>query len=364
VTARPHEAGLAPASRAGGHPPLVIANPAARSGRTRGEIEAIVAALQARIGAVDLALTEHAGQGTELAARAVAEGRPLVVSVGGDGVLNEVVNGLLALGAEEGEAAAPHGGVPASQASPVPPQPPLSAASPENLPALGIVSAGTGGDFGRSLGLAPTREAYLDAIAAGHERAIDVGRARFVAGGGREVERCFVNVLSAGIGGLVDRYTAAMPAVVPGRLAYGAATVGAVFGCRRRRILCRATLADGSAFERVLTTYAVVVANGHTFGGGMRVAPAARVDDGLLDVILIETPTKLTMLRHFLSIYRGEHLTKPGVSAFACTRVAFLPTEEDRPAARDHFPLDVDGDALGDVPLSVEVCPARLRVLA
>ena len=328
-------------------PPLVIANPAARSGRTRGEIETIVTELEARIGQVDLALTEYAGHATALAARAVVEGRPLVVSVGGDGVLSEVVNGLLAApvgsGADEGGAPAP---------------------TPDALPLLGIVSAGTGGDFGRSLGIAPQREAYLRAIAGGRERLVDVGRARFVGNGGRTIERSFVNVLSAGIGGLVDRYTAAMPAMVPGRVAYGAATLAAIAACRRRRILCRATLGDGSAFERVLDTHAVVVANGHTFGGGMRVAPAARVDDGLLDVILIETRTRLTMLRYFLSIYRGGHLTAPGVSAFACTKVELLPADEGRHAPGSYFPLDVDGDALGDLPLEIEVVPRRLRVLA
>jgi diacylglycerol kinase (ATP) len=328
--------------------PLVIANPAARRGRTRGEIEAIVTALQARIGAVDLALTEHAGHATELATRARAEGRALVIGVGGDGVLSEVINGLLRRPDASDTAGT------AAAASP----------AAETLPTLGIVAAGTGGDFGRSLGIAPERTAYLDAIAGGRTRLVDLGRAYFVGSDGLAVERYFVNVLSAGIGGLVDRYTAAMPAAVPGRAAYGAATVGAVVTCRRRRILCRATLADGSALERVLTTYAVVIANGHTFGGGMKVAPAARVDDGLLDVILIETPTKLTMLRHFLSIYRGEHLTKPGVSAFACTKVELRAADGGQSGAGDFFPLDVDGDALGDVPLTVEVSPARLRVLA
>ncbi len=333
-------------------PPLVIANPAARSGRTHLEIEAT--ALRERIGPVDLALTRHAGHATTLARGAVAEGRRLVISVGGDGVMSEVVDGLLT----------PKGPAPRSSE---PGAPASFQAQALSTPALGIVAAGTGGDFRRSLGLGPGRDAYVGAIAAGRERLVDVARACFVGHDGCGVRRHVVNVLSAGIGGLVDRYTAAMPAAVPGRLAYGGAALAAVVACRRRRLLCRATLADGRSVERRLWSHAVVVANGHTFGGGMRVAPDARVDDGLLDVVVLEPPTRLTLLHYFLSIYRGEHLTKPGVSTFRCTRVELLPWDEERPAGaprRDLFPLDVDGDALGDIPLSVEVLPARLRVLA
>ena len=340
-------------------PPLVIANPAAHGGRARDEVEAIVTALQERIGAVDLALTEHAGHASALARRAVLERRTLVVSVGGDGVLNEVVNGLLT-------APTPGGRAQAAPSRRTPGGPP----DPDALPALGLVAAGTGGDLGRSLGIAAQRDAYISAVAHGRPRPVDVGLARFRGPDGSQTERFFVNVLSAGIGGLVDRYAAALPATVPGRAAYGVAALAAVAACRRRRLRCRAVLGDGSVLERELHTYAVVVANGHTFGGGMRVAPAARVDDGLFDVVLFEPPSKLTLVRHFPTIYSGRHLTKPGVSSFTCRRLELSPCPATAAAPAPHdlrrelFPLDVDGDALGDLPLAVEVWPRCLRVLS
>ena len=308
--------------------PLVIANPAARSGRTEGQLPLLLDELRASIGAVDVELTAHPGHATELAAQAVADGRELVVSVGGDGVLNEVVNGLLT---------GPRGDV----------TPPLPAAA---LPRLGILAAGTGGDFGRSLGIEPERAAYIETIARGRERLIDAGLARFaprrrddmavlrgftMSGhrlrrrthpratppdgpqrSGLLAERYFLNVLSAGIGGLVDRYAAAMPAAVGGRAAYGLATMAAVVTCHRRKLLLTATLPGGSTTSRPFDGYALVIGNGQTFGGGMRVAPDARPDDGLLEVLTFETPTKFTMVRHFLSIYSGDAPHEAGCGPF------------------------------------------------
>ncbi len=289
---------------------------------------------------------------------------------------------------------------------------------PPALPRLGILATGTGGDFGRSLGIAPAREAYLEALARGRERLVDVGRARFAPrrhddsrtqrhlrmmphklrgarhpmhpgeqaagasqrpsrpadvpqGSSLMVDRYFVNVLSAGIGGLVDRYAAAMPAAAGGRLAYGLAALAAVVTCRRRRLILTATLPDGSTSAAAFDGYALAIGNGHTFGGGMRVAPDASPFDGVLEVVTFETPTKPTMLRHFLSLYKGEHLTKPGVAHFAAIRLELRAAAGERPdAARpaapppgDLFPLDIDGDNLGDLPLTVEVVPRALRVL-
>jgi len=328
--------------------PLVIANPGAGRGRTGRELTALLEPLRRALGDIDVALTTHTGHATELAAAAAR--RSLVVSLGGDGTLSEVVNGLL-------------GGA----------QSPPAAAS---LPRLGIVAAGTGGDFGRALGIPARFQDYVAAVAGSAERTVDVGWARFTDGAGQPTRRLWINVLSAGIGGLVDRYAAAAPALLPGRIAYAQATLRAIVACRRVPLRCRTLLPDGRSAERVLNAYAVAVCNGSTFGAGMRVAPMAQPDDGLLEVITFETATKLRMALRLTTLYAGRHLRQPGVAHFTCRSLSLEPIRpwetghrpdgQRRPAAAPPslglFPLDVDGDALGDVPLEVGLLPRALRV--
>jgi diacylglycerol kinase family enzyme len=286
-------------------------------------------------------MTSEARQATDLAAAAADERRPLVVSVGGDGTLHEVVNGLMqtrrARPGARGETA--------------------------DLPSLGVIATGTGGDFGRTLGIPGRTADHIAVLAAGAERTVDVARARFLGGDGTPRERWWINVLSAGVGGLVDRYSAAAPAFLSGRLAYAQATLRGIVMCRRVLLRCRAVLPDGAKVERVVDSHAVVICNGRTFGGGMNIAPMARPDDGLLEVIVLETRTRLRLIAKLGTVYKGTHLREPGVSHFSCRSLQLSPVQT-APAGRQRFPLDVDGDPLGDVPLAVTVVPGALRVRA
>ena len=215
--------------------PLVIANPASGSGRTGRGLPRLIAAVRDAVGDLDVAETGRRGDATALAAAAARDRRPLVIGLGGDGTLDEIVNGLL--GAPPAPAA--------DRRATREPRPDAAA-----LPALGIVGTGTGGDYGRSLGIPHELGAYLAALAGGAERAVDVGWARFPDLDGHPVERYWINVLSAGLGGLVDRYTAAAPAFVGGRLAYAQATLRAIVTCRRVKLVCSYVDADGERRER------------------------------------------------------------------------------------------------------------------
>ena len=331
--------------------PLVIVNPKAGRGRTGRDLSHVLQALRGAIGEVDVVPTSGPNAASTLAAGAVAARRPLVVSVGGDGTLSEVADGLVRGIAADGRGAAASGGT-AEEAGRRP-------------PALGLVATGTGADFGRTLGIAPRIEAYLAAIAGGAERDLDVGVARFTGNDGRPAERYWVNVLSAGVGGLVDRYAATAPAFLGGRVAYGQAAVRGIVVCRRLRLRCAHVLPDGTAAERVLDTHAVAVCNGTTFGGGMHIAPMARADDGLLEVVAFETRTRWRLVGRFLTVYAGTHTDEPGVNHFSCRSLRLEPLAAPQPAPRGGlFPLDVDGEALGDVPLEVELLPRALRVRA
>jgi putative FmdB family regulatory protein len=153
--------------------------------------------------------------------------------------------------------------------------------------------------------------------------------------------------------------------------ACGGRTVTQVFsgfrvGISRTRLTCTYVDPQGVRRELPVDGHAVAICNGRTFGGGMRIAPMAQLDDGLLDVILFQTRTRLRLVRRFGTVYAGTHLLEPGVDHFTCRELELRPAgpvSSSRPRA-GLFPLDVDGDALGDVPVAAGVVPAALRVRA
>ena len=328
--------------------PLVIANPAAGRGRTGRDLAPLLRSIRDAVGDLDVAETGRRGDAEALAAAAARDGRPLVVGLGGDGTLDEIVNGLFAAPGASSAVA----GLPGRAAA--------------TLPALGIVGTGTGGDFGRSLGIPHELGAYLAALRGGAERAVDVGWARFTGLDGRPVERYWLNVLSAGIGGLVDRYTAIAPAFLGGRLAYAQATLRAIVACRRVKLVCTYVDPEGERRELPVDAHAVAVCNGRTFGGGMNIAPMARLDDGLLEVIVFQTKTRWRLVGRLRTVYAGTHVLEPGVDHFTCRELELRPagTPAVRRPRAGLFPLDVDGDALGDVPVAVGVARGALRVRA
>jgi YegS/Rv2252/BmrU family lipid kinase len=305
--------------------PFVIVNPRSgggRAGRTFPEVRAV---LERRLGAIDVARTARPGHAIDLARDAAKGGAELVIGVGGDGTMHEVANGVLdaATGA-----------------------------------AVGYVGQGTGGDFRRSLGIDHRLDAYVDAIASGQARHIDAGKLRYRAHDGSTRTRWFVNIVSAGVGGLVDRYVASTSKAFGGKAAYLWASARAVAVSQRGRLRCDVSLA-GERHTRELDSYMIAVCNGRYFGGGMHVAPMAKVDDGRFEVVSLDAGGKLAFSLFSRQIYEAKHLGAPGVQHFACDRVAIDIQNE---SARGVFLLDVDGEPLGGLPLEVEVVSKALTL--
>jgi len=326
--------------------PLLIVNPA--SGKLAGgrKLARFAAAVERVLGDVDFEATERRGHAIDLARRGVAEGRETIVAVGGDGTLHEVVNGVM-------------------QALPAAGETPAAGSASPTSPRVGLIGLGTGSDFARSLGIGRSLDEHLAVIAAGRTRTIDLLRVGFHDHAGRPVTRHVVNVLSAGPGGLVDRYVQLVPALAGGRLAYGLAAAWALVECPRAELRLRlwglAGHESGEIVERGLSTYLLGVCNGAVFGGGMRLAPGASPDDGLLDVVSIAPRSKWVVARHLLKVYRGRHLAVAGVELLRCRG---LDVELLDPALATRFTLDVDGEPLGRLPLRVELVPAALEILA
>ncbi|MCK6544997.1 diacylglycerol kinase family lipid kinase [Myxococcota bacterium] len=292
----------------------LIANPAARGGALAAELDAIASKVRAVVGAVHVAKTEAPGDATTLAVDAVAAGATRVLSLGGDGTHNEVVEGLMR--------AQPHGA------------------------SLGILPAGTGGDLRRSL-----RHGSIDALVAALPtlvpRRIDVGRATW----GDGVSRCFVNLASCGVSGLVDRRVNASSKRL-GAASFALATVRAIVAFRAPRV--RVTI-DGDELEP-RTIDLVAACNGRYAGGGMCFAPSAELDDGLLDVVVIDHAPALRSLVDLPKLYRGR---LAGVGRVTLRRAKVVTVEPLEGTA----PLDLDGESPGDAPVQFRVEPGALALL-
>jgi YegS/Rv2252/BmrU family lipid kinase len=250
--------------------------------------------------------------------------------MGGDGTINEVVNGFFAEGGDHA---------------------PLSL-SPEA--AFGVLPAGTGGDFIRTTGTSRQLAAAARALASARPRAIDVGRLSFVADDGRPAVRHFINIASFGISGLVDRYVNRSSKVLGGRASFFLSTARASLAYRNPR--CRITVDDGAPVEQGI--YNVAVANGRYFGGGMKVAPDAVLDDGRFDVVTIGDAGFVTMLTQGTRIYSGTHLSLDFVHVARGKKVLA------EPLGLAEVLLDVDGEAPGRLPATFEILPGGIQLRA
>ncbi|GAC1572055.1 MAG: diacylglycerol kinase family lipid kinase [Polyangiales bacterium] len=301
--------------------------------------------IERTLGKVEVQMTSHAGHAITLARDAANAGSPLVVAVGGDGTFSEVVNGIMQSGKssreEMGEGASP-----------------IESSRPST--AVGVIAQGTGGDFRRTLGIEHRLDRYLDALSSGRTRAIDVGKLRYRAFDGATRERYFVNILSAGMGGLVDRYVSEGSSRWGGKAAYFAASVRALARIERGNLRCRVTL-DAVTTERNLATYVLAICNGRYFGSGMHVAPTAQLDDGVFDVVSIGGASKAGFALTSRKIYQGAHLGAPEVDHFRCQAIDIDLMNGD---ASSEFPLDVDGEALGGLPLSVSIVKKAVTLRA
>lgn len=311
--------------------PLVVVNPRSGGGAAGRSFNAVRGTIERALGAVDVAMTERPGHGIDLAREGAALGHPLVIALGGDGTIHEVVNGLLQ--AKSGGYGTKADGV-----------------------QLGIIGQGTGGDFCKTLGIEHRLDRYIEAIASGRQRALDVGR---FSGGGKE-GHYFFNILSAGMGGLVDRYVATAPRLLGGRAAYFGASLKALVNARLGNLRCTITT-DDTAEEHVLRSFMVAICNGKYFGGGMKVAPMAEIDDGTFEIVALGATSKLGFAMTSGSIYSGDHMRHATTVHLRARKLRLDLVNDD---ARDRFLLDVDGEPMGSLPLDIECIPRALTVRA
>jgi diacylglycerol kinase (ATP) len=259
---------------------------------------------------LELVTTEDAAQMTQLARRAATQGADRVLVAGGDGAMHHAIQGLVGTDC-----------------------------------ALGIVPIGTGNDLARALDLDSDPRRAAEAALNGEPRRIDLGRIG---------DRYFVGVAGLGFDTEVNEYVRDRCERLRGRWAYPWAVLRTLGGFQPPRLKIEH---DAGAWEGRAVLAAL--ANSPFFGGGMRIAPAARLDDGLLDLIIIERIPKLKLVLLFPRVYSGSHVRHP--------RVRTLRTPGATLRADRTLTFFADGEPLFPVSPAgtrVEVCPRALSVIA
>jgi YegS/Rv2252/BmrU family lipid kinase len=301
---------------------LFIINPTAARGGSLREWTAS----RSKLKGIGIGFSEHftsrPGEAMEVTRRALREGGDFVVAVGGDGTLNEVVNGYFD---EAGKVINPSA-------------------------AIGLLPSGTGSDFRRSLGLMNRADA-LGALARRHTRLLDAVRVELH----DRADRHLINVATFGLGGdaaaLVNDWRETWPRWIGGRARFVAAAVRALDKYRNRLVRL---LLDGER-ELMIDSNFLVIANGRYAGGGMMLAPHAELDDGLLDVVLADSATRWDIIKELPGIQRGAHLGNPKVRELRAREVLIT---SEIPLA-----VEVDGEPAGFTPACLRILPATVRFI-
>jgi len=298
---------------------LFIVNPVAAGGKTGKvwpEIENRLHSLDLRF---DYRFTEAPNHATTLAREGVEQGYETVVAVGGDGTVNEVVNGLMSPGAEKAQAT------------------------------LGVVITGRGSDLARTIGVPSDFREACTRLTGDRTMTVDLGLVQFYREG-ESCQRYFVNVGGGGFDGEVAERANRAPNFMGGTIPYLSSLVTTLINYRNKDI--ELVLDEQEPMRMVVNS--VVVANCQFFGGGMRVAPEADPNDGLFDVIVIGDIDKIEFLMTVPKVYDGTHITHPQVDSYRARRVEVR--------SKQPLMLQVEGEVCGHTPLTFEIIPSALDI--
>ncbi|MCJ7434117.1 MAG: diacylglycerol kinase family lipid kinase [Anaerolineales bacterium] len=297
---------------------FIIVNPISGRGLGEKSIPRIHEAMQGMD--YKLVRTERAWHAKELAEAATLEGCDVIVSAGGDGTLNEAINGI------------------------------MHARTKEKTPAFTVLSVGTGNDFSSGAGIPTTLEEGLQALKANKRRRIDLG---FVKGGDYPDGRYFGNGIGVGFDAAVGFETLKIH-WTRGLLAYLIGTVKTVFLFYNPPRL-KITLDDETITQ---VTLMVSMMNGKRMGGGFKMAPESKSDDGLFDLCIVETVSKgriFGLIPYFLG---GTQATQPEVKMRRSRRVEIKALEGTFPAHADGETLCLNGSSL-----TLELLPLELEII-
>ena len=309
--------------------PLVIVNPESAAGGTRDAWPGIASELSTHFGSFTPKFTTEAGEGIEIAANAARKGVKLIIACGGDGTISEVANGILSVGSET---------------------------------ELGILPSGTGGDFRKTIGIPARVSSAARILRDGQTRLIDVGKITFTRDDGELESRYFLGVASFGMSADViarvkeggpDWLPAKAPKWLTGRVSFAVAMLQTAAKKSATRVVVQ--LDDDPA--RHMTVANLCVANARYFGGGMKIAPNAKLADGKFDVVSIGDLGAARILANAPRLYLGAHLSMSEVGHALAAKVSARSLDKN-----ENVEVEVDGEIPGSLPATFQILPKALRV--
>lgn len=301
----------------------VVVNPASANGKTGKQWPEMAAVMEQEGLSFVHTFTEQPDHATEITRSYLKEGYELIVSVGGDGTANEVVNGFF-----ENEQLI------------------------NKNASASFISTGTGRDLARTINIPADTKAAVRQIINSKPRKIDLGRVNFINNQGSEEDRFFINIAGLGLDGetacRVNRTSKALGGFVS--FLWGTVVTLALYKNKNMAITV-----DGQLIcDEPITI--VVIGNGRYFGGGMFVAPHAEINDGLFDVIILRNLSKPNLLMNLPRVYGGTHLSHPRISSLRGTEVSITSTGEAL--------LELDGEQIGQAPARFKLVPQALYIKA
>lgn len=301
--------------------PKIIYNPAAGKGSAAAELPQIEALLRERGFAYDLVLTERRGHALELSREAAAEGRELVIAAGGDGTINETINGLMHKGS-----------------------------SSEDRPALGVLPVGSGNDFSFGNGIAHDIHLACDILAQGNRRTIDIG---YVVGGDYPQGRYFGNGIGLGFDAVVG-FEAAKIRWLHGAPSYFAGLVKTIFLYHRAPVyeVCY----DGVTIRGPFLMVSIM--NGRRMGGAFMMAPESDPSDGTFDLCLAGDVPQIEILPVALKFIGGTQAEHRAVKIVRARAVSIQAVTGTIPAHADGETLCTAGDRL-----TISLRPSALNLV-
>ena len=265
--------------------------------------------------------TRARGHGIELTANAIKNGARTIIAVGGDGTINEVVNGFF-----EGERLI------------------------SNEATLGIIPHGTGSDFRRILNLPLDGKQAAAVIHSGEPRKVDIMKVHYTRTDGSRAVRYSINITSFGMGGAVAARANRSSKPLGGQIAFLAATLQTALTFSGNSVTLQ--LDESKKIEAKITN--VAVGNGQYHGAGMWVCPNASIDDGILDITVIRYLSVPELVWNLTALYNGRIYSHPKVESYRATRV--------NADSRETALIEIDGEPLGRLPIEISVLPKAIRV--